>query len=168
MDGEGEAIRGAIGMLTPEVHATIERSVLCWLATVGEDGRPNVSPKECFAALDDRTRVIAHIASPVSVRNLRAHPDACVSFVDVFVQRGFKLEGRAEVEAASDPRFAGLARTVLALAGDLYPVQAVIVLAVERVSPIIAPSYRLFPHRPVEARVAEAMARYGVRPADSG
>jgi predicted pyridoxine 5'-phosphate oxidase superfamily flavin-nucleotide-binding protein len=64
--------------------------VLCWLATVDEAGRPNVSPKEIFTAHGDDHLLIAHLASPGSVRNLRARPEVCVSFVDVFVQKGFK------------------------------------------------------------------------------
>lgn len=36
-------------MLNPSVRAMARRSVLCWLATAEELGRPNVSPKEIFA-----------------------------------------------------------------------------------------------------------------------
>ncbi|HEX9869830.1 MAG TPA: pyridoxamine 5'-phosphate oxidase family protein, partial [Candidatus Tectomicrobia bacterium] len=67
--------------------------MLCWLATVSERGVPNVTPKEIFTHHGDDHIVIADIASSHSVRNVRAHPQVCVSFVDVFRQRGFKITG---------------------------------------------------------------------------
>lgn len=54
-------------MLNKEIRLCLERSVLGWLATVDQQGHPNVSPKEIFAAWDDRTVLIAHIASPLSI-----------------------------------------------------------------------------------------------------
>jgi len=84
-------------MLTEEIKKYIDKSVLCWLATCNKDGEPNVSPKEMFTWQDEQTLLIAHIASPNSVANIRNNPNVCVSFVDVFVQKGFKLKGRARI-----------------------------------------------------------------------
>ena len=47
-------------------------SVLCWLATVDDHGMPNVSPKEIFCCHGERELLIANIASPQSVRNIKA------------------------------------------------------------------------------------------------
>ena len=84
-------------MLTPEIIASAERSVLCWLATVDGQGQPNVSPKEIFRLMPPASLAIANIASPCSVRNVRANGKVCVAFVDVFVQKGYKLLGDARV-----------------------------------------------------------------------
>lgn len=62
----------------------MENAVLCWLATVDEDGMPNVSPKELFKHADDDRIIIAVVASSQSVRNISHTPSVCVSFVDVF------------------------------------------------------------------------------------
>ena len=78
-------------MLSSEVQNSAAHSVLCWLATVDGNGQPNVSPKEIFAAFDTEHLVIANIASPSSVRNIEVNPLVCVSFIDVFVQKGFKV-----------------------------------------------------------------------------
>nr|WP_267965913.1 pyridoxamine 5'-phosphate oxidase family protein [Halomonas aerodenitrificans] len=87
-------------MITTEVREVAERSVLCWLATSDEAGQPNVSPKEIFAVLDDTTVVVANIASPTSSRNIRVNEKVCLSFIDIFVQKGFKVTGVArEVKA---------------------------------------------------------------------
>ena len=82
-------------MLTPQIQNAARRSVLCWLATVDASGQPHVSPKEIFAVFDAQHVVVANIASPGSAQNLRSHSQVCLSFVDVFVQKGFKLLGRA-------------------------------------------------------------------------
>ena len=90
-------------MLTEEIKTYLERSVLCWLATISEDGTPNVAPKEIFLPEGDKYVLTAHVASPKSVRNIKANSNVCLSFVEVFEQRGFKLNGVARVVEPSDP-----------------------------------------------------------------
>ena len=75
-------------MITREVIQSIEASVLCWLATVAPDGSPNVSPKEAFMHDGKGRIIIAHIASPQTVRNITSNPQVCLSFIDVFTQKG--------------------------------------------------------------------------------
>lgn len=65
-------------------------------------GQPHVSPKEVFAVVDDQHVVIANIASPHTVRNIAINPRVCLSFVDVFVQKGFKLQGLARTVVSGD------------------------------------------------------------------
>lgn len=151
-------------LLSDDVIDIARRSVLCWLATVDRHGQPNVSPKEVFAPFDEQHLVIAHIASPGSVRNLRARPAACVSFIDIFAQRGYKLRGQAHVLDRHDPEFPHWSAPLLAMAGTRFPIAGTIVLAVESVEPIIAPSYRLYPDQTSEQSQIEAACRtYGVR-----
>ena len=40
-----------------------DRAILCWLATVSEEGLPNVSPKEVYAEPSEGVFLIAEIAS---------------------------------------------------------------------------------------------------------
>lgn len=148
------------------LRSELRSSVLCWLATVDAEGVPNVSPKELFALRGDRELVIADVASPGSVRNIRANPAVCVSFVDVFRQRGFKIAGTATLLAPHDQGFAEVGAELLRLAGDDFPIRHVIVVRAERVSRILAPSYVLFPARSEEERMRAAYARYGVRPVE--
>lgn len=82
--------------LSHAVHEAAQRSVLCWLATVDDQGQPNVSPKEVWAIVDAQHVVVANIASPITVRNITQQPQVCLSFVDVWVQKGFKLQGTAQ------------------------------------------------------------------------
>lgn len=74
-------------MITQEVKNSIDKSVLCWLATANRKAEPNVSPKELFTDKNDRTLLIAQIASPRRIANIRKNPNVCLSFVDIFVQK---------------------------------------------------------------------------------
>lgn len=152
-------------MLSSEVQAFARRSVLCWLATVDDSGQPNVSPKEIFAVADPMHLVVAHIASPTTVRNVRLHPRVCVSFVDVFVQKGFKVFGTARLVLPADAEFARWADPLCVMAGPRFGIHGVVVIRAEAVEPILAPSYRLYPGEVTEAsQVAAAMRTYGVLP----
>lgn len=155
-------------MLSPDILQSIDRSVLCWLATVDGQGQPNVSPKEIFATFDDAHVVIANIASPQSVRNIRQNPKVCMSFIDVFVQKGYKLHGRARIVPTGDAEFATLAAPLLAMTGDAFPIHSVIHLQVLEAEPILAPSYRLVSGTTEATQVASAMKTYGVMPRPAG
>lgn len=155
-------------MLTPDIIESSRKSVLCWLATADAQGVPNVSPKEIFAVFDDQHLVIANIASPQSAANIAANPQVCVSLVDVFVQKGFKLTGTAQNVAADAPAFAHWAAPVLQKAGPRFPVRSVFVVKVLATASILAPSYWLHPQETTERQQIEGAYRaYGVRgPAD--
>jgi len=152
-------------MLPPELQTAAQSSILCWLATVDADGWPHVSPKEIFTVFDAEHLVIANIASPTSVRNIAQNPRVCVSFVHVFVQKGFKVLGTARNVGKKDADFAHWAAPLVAMAGPRFPIHSVIVVRATRVEPIVAPSYRLYPNETTEhAQVVSAMRAYGVRP----
>jgi predicted pyridoxine 5'-phosphate oxidase superfamily flavin-nucleotide-binding protein len=150
--------------LTDAVREAAHRSVLCWLATVDAEGQPNVSPKEVWTIADDQHVVVAHIASPISARNIAHHPQVCLSFVDVFVQKGFKLLGTAREVRADNAEFAIWAKPLLAMVGQRFTIQSVLVVHVKSVIAIVAPSYRFYPDDTTEAsQVASAMRAYNVQ-----
>lgn len=141
------------------------RSVLCWLATCDAQGQPNVSPKEVFAPLHDRHLLIANIASPVSARNIELHPRVCVSFVDVFVQKGCKLIGSARNLKPGAAEYAQHAAPLEAMVQGLFEIRSVFVVEVTAVEPIIAPSYWRYPERTTEeSQRISGMRTYGVQP----
>jgi uncharacterized protein len=147
-------------MLTSEVLERLNNCVLIWLATIDEHGMPSVSPKEIFAPEGDTTLLIANVASPNSVKNIRQHNKVCVSFVDVFVQRGFKLYGHAQMLEPSAADYATRAAPLLHMAGEKFPVRSVMVVALEKVVPIVAPRYALYPDTTEAAQVGRAVERY--------
>ena len=152
-------------LLNESVREAARRSVLCWLATVDAEGQPNVSPKEVWTIADDLHVVVAHIASPISARNIAQHPQVCLSFVDVFVQKGFKLIGTAREVRATDAEFTDWAAPLLAMVGQRFTIHSVLVIRVTSVAPIVAPSYRFYPDETTEAsQVESAMRAYKVHP----
>lgn len=146
------------------VRSDIASSVLCWLATVDAEGMPNVTPKEMFASYGDDRLVIADIMSAGSVRNIVAHPKVCVSFIDVFRQRGFKITGTARIVSPEAPDFALLSAELARMAGPDFPIRNVIEVTIARIGRIRAPSYTLFPERTEDEHIARTQATYGVRP----
>lgn len=149
-------------MITEEVMEYVDRSVLCWLATVSRDGTPNVSPKEVFAAHENGRLVIANIASPGSVRNVLSNDAVCVSFVDVFVQKGFKVRGRANCVARSDSRYASLAGPLEEMVTGKFEIHSLIEVRATAVEPILAPSYQLYPETTEDDQIQSALSAYGV------
>ena len=153
-----------MSLLNESVREAARRSVLCWLATVDGDGLPNVSPKEVWAIADDVHVVVANIASPQSVRNIAQKPQVCLSFVEVFVQKGFKLKGVAHEVCADDPAFARWAAPLLAMVEQRFVIRSVLVIRVTSVAPIVAPSYRFYPAETTESsQIASAMRTYKVQ-----
>lgn len=150
-------------LLTSEIRDSVERSVLCWLATCDENGQPNVSPKEVFAVADSQHIVVANIASPQSAKNIRENQRVCLSFVDIFVQKGFKVIGTAVELKPSELEYSRWVDPLLAMAGDRYPISSVFVVSAMAVEPIVAPSYRLYPSETTEeSQIQSALRAYGV------
>lgn len=153
-------------MISKEVKKYIDESVLCWLATSNRQNEPNVSPKEMFTYTDDKTLLIANIASPNSIENIKENPNVCVSFVNVFVQKGYKLKGTAILIDKNDKDFNEKVKPLIALFTDEYPIKSVIEIEIKRVDTIQAPSYFLYPDRTEQFQIASAMSIYGVKPID--
>lgn len=150
-------------LLSSAVLDLAQRSVLCWLATVDENGQPNVSPKEIWAVADNEHIVVANIVSPRTAKNIRANAEVCLSFVDVFVQKGFKVIGIATDLEPSAPEFAKWSEPLRAMVGDRFPICSVFVIRALAVERIVAPSYRLYPSEATEElQVQTALRTYGV------
>ncbi|WNJ18382.1 pyridoxamine 5'-phosphate oxidase family protein [Pontibacter sp. G13] len=147
---------------TPEILHSFDKSVLCWLATASADGQPNVSPKEIFLPDGDRHVLIANIASPQSVRNIREHPSVCVSFVDIWVQKGYQLKGVAEILDHRHADYARCKEKLETLTGGNFPFHTLTRIEVLDIRPIIAPRYRLFPETTEAEQIASARRAYGV------
>jgi len=151
-----------LSLMTADVIQALESSVLCWLATVSEHGIPNVSPKEAFLYDGQGNILIAHIASPVSVRNIESTGKACASFLDGFIQKGVKIDGSARVVEEGDVRFPDQLKMLRERIGDRFPIKAIIELQPTSVSEIIAPSYRLFPETEERDMMRASLRSYRV------
>jgi predicted pyridoxine 5'-phosphate oxidase superfamily flavin-nucleotide-binding protein len=121
---------------------------------------PNVSPKEIFCLHGERELLIANIASPQSESNIRSNPNVCVSFVDVFVQKGFKLKGAAVVVEPVHPRFNELEAPLKEMTGGAFAIQSVICVHILTGESIVAPSYRFREGTTEESQAIAARQAY--------
>lgn len=151
-------------MSQEEIQYFVHSSVLCWLATSNEKNEPNVSPKEMFVWSKESTLLIAHIASPQSVKNIKENSNVCVSLLDIFRQKGVKLKGLAKVIFKEDLDFGIKLEEITAHFSDKYPIKAIIEVQIKGAERILAPSYLYFPEITEESQVASTMSTYGVKP----
>ena len=149
-------------MLDETIIQYINQSVLCWLATSDKDNFPNVSPKEMFTFKGNDTLIIANIASPNSINNILENTNVCVSFVDVFVQKGIKIKGLAKIIYKNEADFDLKVKPLIKLYSDKFPISAVIEIKVQKVESIQAPSYFLFPEITEEQQIESAIKTYKV------
>jgi hypothetical protein len=152
-------------MISDEVIDCAGRSVLCWLATCDADVIPNVSPKEIFTPWGNSQVLIANIASPGSVRNTEMNNKVCLCFVDVFLQKGFKLKGAARNIMPTHEEFRALLTPLERMSKGQFVIHSIILMNVTSVEPVLAPSYQFYGHEVSEAtQRASAMTTYGVQP----
>src|SRR6478609_3050193 len=87
--------------INADMEAVIGRAILSFVATVNEDGTPNLSPK---ASLTVRNGALyfADIASPRTILNLKRNPAVEINVVDIFERRGYRFTGRGLVLSPDD------------------------------------------------------------------
>jgi len=153
-------------ILDANVRRLVDESVLCWLATSSAAGQPSVSPKEIFAVFKNDSIIIANVASPNSARNIKENPKVCISFVNVFTQRGYQIVGTAQDLRTGDDGFAEIEQLLLGITQGKFPFKSAFRVMAHEVAEIIAPRYRLFPETTEQDQIASAMISYGVRPSN--
>ena len=134
--------------------------VLCWLATASKTGHPNVAPKEIFLSNKEGELLIAHIASPVSVKNIKENPNVCVSGIDVFTQKGLKCTGRATLFFPKDKHFKTYLSLLSPITKGKFQIHAVIQIKPEKITEILAPSYLFYPNTSEEDQILAAKKQY--------
>lgn len=82
--------------LTPAMQEMIAQQQ-CFVATVGEDGWPNVGPKRSTRVLDAEHLAFNEVTGRHTYANLRRDPRVAVAVVDREHMDGYRFLGRAEV-----------------------------------------------------------------------
>lgn len=147
-------------ILSEHILDSIDRSVLCWLATCCSNHIPNVSPKEIFTAYQKEYILIANIASPNSEKNIIDNPQVCVSFIDILVQKGYQIKGSAENIGKENSEYCQLSPIINEMTGGKYPYSSIFKIKVESAKPIIAPRYILYPDTTEEDQIKSALKTY--------
>lgn len=130
-----------MAVLTNEMKRVINEQRLGFVATVNDDGTPNLSPKGTMVVLDDDHIAFGEIRSPNTVHNLVARPTVEINFVDPTARKGCRFRGQAEViergQSQFDDLFPAFGRW-----GDLSEsIRAIVKVRVERALPLTSPAY---------------------------
>ena len=147
-------------MLTSEIKKYVNQSVLCWLATSDAENIPNVSPKEIFNHYGEDAIIIANIASPQSLKNIKQNKNVCVSFIDILVQKGFQLKGTAKIVTSSESNFTAMENVLLKMTEGKFPFTSIIHITIKKSKLIIAPKYLLYPETTQVEQIESARKLY--------
>jgi uncharacterized protein len=128
-----------MGTIGPEARRVVEDQRLCFVATVNEDGTPNLSPKGTIGVLDEDHLAFGDIRSPRTIQNLRVRPTVEVNVLDPIGRKGYRFRGTATV-VDPGPRFDELEATFRAR-GLEHAFHCVVVIQVERAEPVVSPAY---------------------------
>ncbi len=83
--------------LTDTVGAALAEGRPCVLATVGEDGRPDIGPKGSMLVLDEQRLAYWERTRGGHLENLRRSPHVAVLFLDLEHGTYIRFFGRAEL-----------------------------------------------------------------------
>lgn len=150
--------------ITADMEAIIKQAILSFVATVDEDGTPNLSPK---ASLTVRKGVLyfADIASPRTIRNLKRNPAVEINVVDIFQRRGYRFKGRALILPPDDDESLTIANWVRATNGPEYPVDHVVKIEAISAAPLLSPAHIFAcPPRSQDEIRSTYHQKYGVEP----
>jgi hypothetical protein len=130
----------AAPILDQDVRAVVESAHLVFAATVTRDGQPNLSPKGTIRVWDDHHLFFLDIASPNTRANLEQNPKIELNVVEHLSRRGYRFFGTATLHRDDDV-FREAMRRVFAEEGASYPVNCVMLVAVERMDQLVSPGY---------------------------
>lgn len=128
-----------MSILISDMKRAVAQQRLGFMATVGADGTPNLSPKGQTFVLDDDHLVIGEVRSPRTRTNLAHQPVAEINVVDPIARKGFRFKGPCTVVSEGD-RYQELV-AFLKAHGAIATPNAVMVMKVERALPLISPGY---------------------------
>jgi general stress protein 26 len=150
--------------INADMEAIVKQAILSFVATVNEDGTPNLSPK---ASLTARNGVLyfADIASPRTIRNLKRNPAVEINVVDIFQRRGYRFKGRAVILPPDDDEALMIAKWVRATNGPEYPVDHVVKIETSLITPLLSPAH-VFANPPRnQGEIKDTYyQKYGVKP----
>lgn len=135
-----------MGMMSDAIRREIDTERMAYVASVNDDGTPNLSPKATLATVDGDEVAFCDIASPRTLANIAARPSVEVNVVDLIRRKGWRLAGAARV-VDTGPEFERLAALFrgrgvnLDGAGRQGPIRRFVVIRLAKVSPLISPAY---------------------------
>jgi hypothetical protein len=154
--------------ITADMEAIIKQAILSFVATVNEDGTPNLSPKASLTVAHG-VLYFADIASPRTILNLKRNPAVEINVVDIFQRRGYRFSGRAQILAPGDVESVLITNWVRATNGPEYPVDHVVKIDTTSITPLLSPAHVFAdPARNQDEITSTYHQKYGVKPIGAG
>jgi predicted pyridoxine 5'-phosphate oxidase superfamily flavin-nucleotide-binding protein len=149
--------------ITADMEAIIKQAMLSFVATVNEDGTPNLSPKASLTVTNG-TLYFADIASPRTILNLKRNPAVAINVVDIFQRRGYRFTGRAVILAPETDEYSMIADWVRNVNGPEYPVEHVVRIETMSITPLLSPAHIFAcPPRSQDGIRSTYYEKYGVK-----
>ena len=135
-----------MGMMSETIRREIDSERMAYVASVNDDGTPNLSPKATLATVDTDQVAFCDLASPRTLANIAARPAVEANVVDPIRRKGWRLAGTARIVdgGAEFESLSALFRgrgVNLAGGGRQAPVRRFIVIRLSKVSPLLSPAY---------------------------
>jgi uncharacterized protein len=125
--------------LSADMQRVLNEQRLGFVASVCEDGTPNLSPKGTTTVWDEKHIVFADICSPGTIANIRHHPIVEINVVDPVMCKGYRFKGTATIHQQGPIFEQGLA--LYRQRGTISPIRSIMLVQVERAIPLISPAY---------------------------
>jgi GNAT superfamily N-acetyltransferase len=137
-----------MGIMSETIRREIDGERMAYIASVNDDGTPNLSPKATLATVDDDHVAFCDLASPRTLANISVRPAVEANTVDLIRRKGWRLAGTARVVdgGAEFDSLAALFRgrgSNLDGAGRQPPVRRVVVIRLSKVTPLLSPAYAM-------------------------
>src|SRR4029434_10021832 len=131
-----------MGILTADMKRVVEEQRLGYVATVGPDGTPNLSPKGTTAVWDDEHLVFAHLHSHQTVANIAGGNAILeINVVAPIRRKGYRFKGAATVHREGAVYGSGLDFYRQRSGLDPRRVAPIGRVRVEHAAAIISPAY---------------------------
>ncbi len=114
---------------------------LGYVATISENGTPNLSPKGTIIAWDENTLAFADIRSPNTMRNLEKNPNLEINVVDPLLRKGFRFKGQGTII-----KNGAMYEAILnhyRKSGIKSPIGAIVLVAISEILEVTSPLYDL-------------------------
>ena len=133
-----------MGILNDDMKRVNRQQRMGFMATVGADGSPNLSPKGTATVWDDDHLVFANLGSPTTIENL-SHNSACeLNIIDYYLRKGYRFKGTAEL-STSGPQFQEIQDAYATGSRGInrsgIPAQGYVLITVTKAAPMMSPGY---------------------------
>ena len=127
--------------ISENVKKFLSTQKLGYVATVSENGIPNLSPKGTIIAWDENTLAFADIRSPNTIKNLEKNANLEINVVDPLLRKGFRFKGQGIIIKNGETYEAILSR--YRENGIKSPIGAIVLVGLSEILEVTSPLYDL-------------------------